>query len=148
VSLEGDALDRRAIFVATEVAVTGASLRLTSQTITVGFFPKVVVPSRRRGEVVIGFGQPLYSIVMGIYNKYSLSPTFACETVRTKRVQYNGMLYAGKPSSGGNRETLPPYVGSSKNLGGLKVQKVPRQVRKCCFYTVLNPKICLRHLSG
>jgi len=34
-------------------------------------------------------------------------------------------------------------VGSSKNLGGPKVQKVPRQVRKCCFYTVLNPKICL-----
>jgi len=54
-----DALDRRAIFVATGVAVTGSSLRLTSQTITVGFFPKVVVPSRRRGEVVIGFGRPM-----------------------------------------------------------------------------------------
>jgi len=36
--------------VATEVASTGASLRLTSTTIIVGFFPKVVVPSRHPTE--------------------------------------------------------------------------------------------------
>jgi len=34
------------------------------------------------------------------------------------------------------------YVGRSK------VQKVPKQVRKCCFYTVLNTKICLWQLIG
>jgi len=67
--------------------------------------------------------------------------------INTIFFKFQAFIYKNRVCT--SEKLLMLYIrGQFQKFGGPKVQKVPRQVRKCRFYTVLKPQIGLGHLSG